>query len=137
LSNGNAQAVKNITCIDCHGGNQIGGIPANLKKGDPQFEHFKSMAHVEKSRPDIWIENSARNPEVLGGKSLAEDVDYIRVINPGDLRAAEASCGAQIAGIEDRKSTRLNSSHVAISYAVFCLKKKKGLRSHVHSPVDD
>src|SRR5207253_5611488 len=29
----------------------------------------------------------------------------------------------------DRKSTRLNSSHVAISYAVFCLKKKK-LRPH-------
>src|SRR5690625_5652788 len=26
--------------------------------------------------------------------------------------------------VEDRKSTRLNSSHVAISYAVFCLKKK-------------
>src|SRR5690625_5979283 len=30
----------------------------------------------------------------------------------------------------DRKSTRLNSSHVAISYAVFCLKKKK--RYHLH-----
>src|SRR5699024_12292873 len=28
-------------------------------------------------------------------------------------------------GVEDRKSTRLNSSHVSISYAVFCLKKKK------------
>src|SRR5690349_22350253 len=28
-------------------------------------------------------------------------------------------------GEEDRKSTRLNSSHVEISYAVFCLKKKK------------
>src|SRR5437870_12994168 len=28
-------------------------------------------------------------------------------------------------GDQDRKSTRLNSSHVAISYAVFCLKKKK------------
>src|SRR5437870_10193591 len=27
--------------------------------------------------------------------------------------------------VTDRKSTRLNSSHVAISYAVFCLKKKK------------
>src|SRR5690606_41680768 len=27
--------------------------------------------------------------------------------------------------VEDRKSTRLNSSHVKISYAVFCLKKKK------------
>src|SRR5690606_40273048 len=30
-----------------------------------------------------------------------------------------------LAGDEDRKSTRLNSSHVKISYAVFCLKKKK------------
>src|SRR5690625_6757293 len=30
----------------------------------------------------------------------------------------------QVVGL-DRKSTRLNSSHVAISYAVFCLKKKK------------
>src|SRR3989454_6800012 len=28
-------------------------------------------------------------------------------------------------GLEDRKSTRLNSSHLVISYAVFCLKKKK------------
>src|SRR5437870_9231302 len=31
---------------------------------------------------------------------------------------------------EDRKSTRLNSSHVAISYAVFCLKKKKNNKTH-------
>src|SRR5690625_5688953 len=33
----------------------------------------------------------------------------------------------------DRKSTRLNSSHVAISYAVFCLKKKKNTRQQPHS----
>src|SRR5690349_23740538 len=33
--------------------------------------------------------------------------------------------GATHTGDEDRKSTRLNSSHVEISYAVFCLKKKK------------
>src|SRR5690625_2962270 len=32
--------------------------------------------------------------------------------------------GAELPGMTDRKSTRLNSSHVAISYAVFCLKKK-------------
>src|SRR5699024_10595641 len=32
---------------------------------------------------------------------------------------------ASFRGDEDRKSTRLNSSHVSISYAVFCLKKKK------------
>src|SRR5690625_6929111 len=34
---------------------------------------------------------------------------------------------------EDRKSTRLNSSHVAISYAVFCLKKKKKTTNQTHS----
>src|SRR5690606_41067371 len=33
--------------------------------------------------------------------------------------------GAEKMKREDRKSTRLNSSHVKISYAVFCLKKKK------------
>src|SRR5207253_4486079 len=41
--------------------------------------------------------------------------------DPGRCRRAAAYRGA----ILDRKSTRLNSSHVAISYAVFCLKKKK------------
>src|SRR3712207_8675368 len=40
--------------------------------------------------------------------------------------------GDRVAGAEDRKSTRLNSSHANISYAVFCLKKKiKHLRKHV------
>src|SRR5690625_5809533 len=38
-------------------------------------------------------------------------------VNPGEAKTART--------IQDRKSTRLNSSHVAISYAVFCLKKKK------------
>src|SRR5690349_22107810 len=36
---------------------------------------------------------------------------------------------------EDRKSTRLNSSHVEISYAVFCLKKKKKRRHDTRSQV--
>src|SRR2546426_8534115 len=34
-------------------------------------------------------------------------------------------------GGRDRKSTRLNSSHLVISYAVFCLKKKKQRRDHM------
>src|SRR5437764_11566825 len=44
-------------------------------------------------------------------------------------------------GIRDRKSTRLNSSHRCISYAVFCLKKKKKknlrkyIESHQSSPI--
>src|SRR2546429_3007093 len=39
-----------------------------------------------------------------------------------------ASCSARLSAFSgDRKSTRLNSSHRLISYAVFCLKKKKNL----------
>src|SRR2546430_7428912 len=42
------------------------------------------------------------------------------------LLASEAfGDGARDENIQDRKSTRLNSSHSQISYAVFCLKKKK------------
>src|SRR5690606_41882651 len=40
-----------------------------------------------------------------------------------------ASGQAPTAATQDRKSTRLNSSHVKISYAVFCLKKKKNKHS--------
>src|SRR5207249_11728222 len=42
---------------------------------------------------------------------------------PSQLDSAQVSHCAS--SWEDRKSTRLNSSHVSISYAVFCLKKKK------------
>src|SRR5437870_7974196 len=40
-------------------------------------------------------------------------------------RSRTSGHGSLIPDRTDRKSTRLNSSHVAISYAVFCLKKKK------------
>src|SRR5437868_10476041 len=42
--------------------------------------------------------------------------------------------GAAPDGRADRKSTRLNSSHVSISYAVFCLKKKSEHRIGDHTP---
>src|SRR5689334_25228907 len=39
-------------------------------------------------------------------------------------RPVDGAAGATRPDLEDRKSTRLNSSHSSISYAVFCLKKK-------------
>src|SRR5688572_31535632 len=47
----------------------------------------------------------------------------VGVTEPVDRRARRRREARQ--GLEDRKSTRLNSSHSQISYAVFCLKKKK------------
>src|SRR2546422_1913349 len=56
-------------------------------------------------------------------------------LNEGSLQAAKETLGAGSLSVradvsnlaEDRKSTRLNSSHGYISYAVFCLKKKKNI----------
>src|SRR5690554_6762694 len=45
-------------------------------------------------------------------------------------RQRSAVTGANETVLRDRKSTRLNSSHVRISYAVFCLKKKKKKKKH-------
>src|SRR5256885_11863802 len=48
------------------------------------------------------------------------------------LRSAELPYPAELSQNKtDRKSTRLNSSHLVISYAVFCLKKKKNTRAPV------
>src|SRR5687768_17971783 len=47
------------------------------------------------------------------------------VVNPGFLQRGHGSAAIRSVCWVDRKSTRLNSSHGYISYAVFCLKKKK------------
>src|SRR5256885_5559083 len=64
------------------------------------------------------------------GKSLAaaEELYIPRAYGRfEEMAAAEAGRpdGIEAVAIVDRKSTRLNSSHLVISYAVFCLKKKK------------
>src|SRR5699024_12253042 len=56
-----------------------------------------------------------RGNDIFGGA-----LENVRAYRGG---AGEGDLGDPFAG--DRKSTRLNSSHVSISYAVFCLKKKK------------
>src|SRR5436309_13062444 len=48
-----------------------------------------------------------------------------RILPPGDIRNCMVALSKDEGCGSDRKSTRLNSSHVKISYAVFCLKKKK------------
>src|SRR5690554_7082366 len=63
-----------------------------------------------------------------GEPALTKDFAHLRYANPkavkgGDLRLAYQGTFDSLN--PDRKSTRLNSSHVRISYAVFCLKKKK------------
>src|SRR5258707_7528013 len=63
-------------------------------------------------------------------KSAASDrrAKELRLTKAGEKRLQEAFEGWSQAQARDRKSTRLNSSHANISYAVFCLKKKNAMR---------
>src|SRR3712207_7763342 len=52
----------------------------------------------------------------------------------GGVRGSGGAAAACVECAADRKSTRLNSSHANISYAVFCLKKKKQQYRHTTRP---
>src|SRR5262245_62978537 len=61
--------------------------------------------------------------DALGDRVLAEQLG---LVDPYQLDSLSALRAALVNVLEeDRKSTRLNSSHLGISYAVFCLKKKR------------
>src|SRR2546427_13214099 len=106
--------------------------------------------------PEVVVVNPA-----LPVASLAELIAYARA-NPGKINFGSAGAGgithlacellkaearvalfhvpdkgaapavSDLLGGQDRKSTRLNSSHSQISYAVFCLKKKTKHTTHAH-----
>src|SRR5256885_14888939 len=61
--------------------------------------------------------------------SLNSDIARVEVTSPGNVIIDDLTfdtvTGSPKPDFADRKSTRLNSSHLVISYAVFCLKKKK------------
>src|SRR5207245_11752379 len=59
------------------------------------------------------------------GRASVEHRTANRPDDPGVVVHDVESVDLQVGGERDRKSTRLNSSHGSISYAVFCLKKKK------------
>src|SRR5438874_10024499 len=72
--------------------------------------------------PYTTLFRSQRGPRGLGGRRQ----DPVASEGPGSERRHRRVRGPR----QDRKSTRLNSSHVEISYAVFCLKKKKQTTNH-------
>src|SRR3989442_2499826 len=78
------------------------------QRGVPAFGRHRSRAPLYPIE-GAGVESAEALDDVLGPLAL---VTQLR-------RAGDASI------VADRKSTRLNSSHVRISYAVFCLKKKK------------
>src|SRR6266446_8886718 len=86
-------------------------------------------SHVSRHRAIL----ARPEPEFLRNALVA--IRAVVAMIPEELRRALRHCRAahgwssrRLSAASDRKSTRLNSSHLVISYAVFCLKKKKNHR---------
>src|SRR3712207_7867844 len=81
---------------------------------------------------------------LVGARVLGEDQDAVLLVDDHRLLGYEVHSvahGVHEQDVEvlvggDRKSTRLNSSHANISYAVFCLKKKKKLHIRILIPLN-
>src|SRR3712207_8549816 len=67
--------------------------------------------------------------DALGGQHpehvVIGDDEQLRRVGEGAVVSEDLRLDVPVHADQDRKSTRLNSSHANISYAVFCLKKKK------------
>src|SRR5690606_41947198 len=79
----------------------------------------------------IWEDNAGRRRELL--RTLVREALGVADTDPDMFGAITHRVVWRGSRREDRKSTRLNSSHVKISYAVFCLKKKKKSTSTTRS----
>src|SRR5437870_9453902 len=96
------------------------------------------FAHIRRFPLDLLAKNAEHGQRTVdtvnGGARTGDGQQHAAgAATNFENRPADALCQVHIERpIEDRKSTRLNSSHVAISYAVFCLKKKNNIVNTAH-----
>src|SRR3989442_14150858 len=87
------------------------------------------MSFPGNSQPDLNLEQQRKRAKDLRrghrDRNLEAAVRDARHLPRARNQSTEEVLRSTSTLSEDRKSTRLNSSHVRISYAVFCLKKKK------------
>ena len=85
-------AVK-LGCTDCHGGNAEIELTQKLERASEEYGALRDAAHVLPRFPDAWHYPSSANPERTYTLLNKEAPEFIRFINPGDLRVAEKACG--------------------------------------------
>ena len=122
-------------CIEMLGGAQaVLDMTVEYAKGRTQFGRaIGSFQAVKHMLADVMVKTEyARSHVHRAAYSIAHDAPARSVdASMAKIAACEAALAAGRASLQvhgaigDRKSTRLNSSHALISYAVFCLKKKK------------
>src|SRR5699024_11566215 len=90
------------------------------KRGRQDRSHAKNRAQI---RVDFDLSNGSHAASEIRGGSQQPPPETQSTAGRGENNLSSDEQPGMSFG--DRKSTRLNSSHVSISYAVFCLKKKK------------
>lgn len=90
-----------LGCTDCHGGNAAIEVPPDLKRDSTAYRDALRAAHVLPRYPQAWHWPSSRLPERTYTLLNREAPEFIRFVNPGDLRVARESCGACHASIID------------------------------------
>src|SRR2546427_2715810 len=101
-------------------GGRIGQVCAARDAGRVAANACKYQTHLKLLRSFRWWLSSSRRRPRAPVRAFAR-----RRAWPAGSRPRACPAAARSASAADRKSTRLNSSHSQISYAVFCLKKKK------------
>jgi len=89
-----------------------------------EFKIFESTQELPEFGTK-WINDKGEKIFILRPDQYG-NIGYYRMNDPEHRwNMKPATFYSEYKPLEDRKSTRLNSSHITISYAVFCLKKKK------------
>ena len=81
-----------LGCTDCHGGNSEARAASDSGKTSAEYAEAKRQAHPQSSNKKDT--QTSANPERLYTSWLQENWDYVRFVNPGDLRVAEKTCGS-------------------------------------------
>lgn len=94
-----------LGCTDCHGGN----ADIRLRAGGPgpnsaEYEKLRKAAHPAPQVPAMW--KNAANPVRAYTDWLEESAEYIRFVNPGDLRVADKTCGTADCHVEQVHAVR-------------------------------
>ena len=80
-----------LACIDCHGGDATAIAPAGPTASSAEYQEIKRRAHPQPNDPALA--DTSANPPRLYTKWLRENYEYVRFVNPGDLRVAAETCG--------------------------------------------
>ncbi len=86
-----------LGCTDCHGGDSAVKRPKDAEykgKDESLYSMAMNRAHISPRFPKVWNTPASNNPEGSYAKLNREAKEFIRFINPGDLRVARDACGA-------------------------------------------